>query len=312
MTLGFVADGLLYSRHRIPSGARMIATDGGDVHVRTSGDPAAPAIVLVPDGPFVVEHYDGLIARLSRDYFTVCFDLPGFGYSLPRVGYDHSFDAVVRVLEQVLDSMSLGRVTLAFTCANGFYALAFAARRPERVERLVLGQTPSFEAMMGWVEHVVPKPIRVPVAPGALGRARPARAGQARRRHHRRGAAGGAARQRRSGDARLRDHVAHGPSGLGAKVLGTDAVGWDRPFAVMRKAFHETGDATQIWDGHFAGREREVFIVQQLTNLESLPAHGFKVGFFPMKLAHCSAAPARVVAFLDSAELLRSSISRTG
>jgi pimeloyl-ACP methyl ester carboxylesterase len=163
MTLGFVTDGLLYSRHRIPSGARTIATDGGDVYVRTSGDPAAPAIVLVPDGPFVVEHYDGLIARLSRDYFTVCFDLPGFGYSLPRAGYDHSFDAVMRVLEQVLDSLSLGRVTLACTCANGFYALAFAARWPERVERLVLGQTPSLEAMIAWTERVVPKPIRVPV-----------------------------------------------------------------------------------------------------------------------------------------------------
>ena len=85
---------------------------------------------------------------------------------------------------------------------------------------------------------------------------------------------------------------------LGAKVLGTDALGWDRPFAAMRRAFRETGDQTQIWDGHFAGRDREVFIVQQLTNLASLPAHGFKVGFFPIKLAHCSAAPARVVAFV--------------
>jgi pimeloyl-ACP methyl ester carboxylesterase len=69
----------------------------------------------------------------------------------------------MRVLEQVLDSLSLGRVTLAFTCSNGFYALAFAARQSERVERLVLAQTPSFEAMMGWAERVVPKPIRVPV-----------------------------------------------------------------------------------------------------------------------------------------------------
>jgi kynurenine formamidase len=88
-------------------------------------------------------------------------------------------------------------------------------------------------------------------------------------------------------------------AGLGAKVLGTDAVGWDRPFFVMRRAFRDTKDATQIWDGHFAGREREVFIVQQLTNLQSLPAHGFSVGFFPIKLAHCSAAPARAVAFLQ-------------
>lgn len=89
---------------------------------------------------------------------------------------------------------------------------------------------------------------------------------------------------------------------LGAKVLGTDAVGWDRPFATMRKAFQETGDPKQIWDGHFAGREREVFIVQQLTNLQSLPPNGFKVGFFPIKLARCSAAPARVVAFVDTRE----------
>jgi kynurenine formamidase len=86
---------------------------------------------------------------------------------------------------------------------------------------------------------------------------------------------------------------------LGAKVLGTDALGWDRPFAVMRRAFQETKDPSQIWDGHFAGRDREVFIVQQLVNLQSLPPNGFKVGFFPIKLAGCSAAPARAVAFVD-------------
>lgn len=87
-------------------------------------------------------------------------------------------------------------------------------------------------------------------------------------------------------------------SGLGAKVLGTDALGWDRPFAAMRRAFRETGDPGEIWDGHFAGRDKEVFIVQQLSNLAALPPHGFKVGFFPLRLAGCSAAPARVVAFL--------------
>ena len=85
----------------------------------------------------------------------------------------------------------------------------------------------------------------------------------------------------------------------GAKVLGTDAFGWDRPFGVMAKAFRETGDRGEIWDGHFAGRDREVFIVQQLTNLGALPATDFKVGFFPIKIARASAAPARVVAFLE-------------
>jgi kynurenine formamidase len=86
---------------------------------------------------------------------------------------------------------------------------------------------------------------------------------------------------------------------LGATVLGTDALGWDRPFKVMREAFAASGDPSEIWDGHFAGREKEVFIIQQLTNLAALPSSGFKVGFFPLRLARCSASPARVVAFLS-------------
>jgi kynurenine formamidase len=87
-------------------------------------------------------------------------------------------------------------------------------------------------------------------------------------------------------------------AGLGAKVLGTDALGWDRPFAVLKSAFKQTGNRAEIWDGHFAGRDKEVFIVQQLTNLAALPSKGFKVGFFPLRLARCSASPARVVAFV--------------
>ena len=82
----------------------------------------------------------------------------------------------------------------------------------------------------------------------------------------------------------------------GAKVLGTDAIGWDRPFAVMTRQ-HQL-DGTPLWDGHKAIREREAFIVQKLTNLGALPLHGFHVGFFPLKLARASAAPARVVAFV--------------
>jgi kynurenine formamidase len=85
----------------------------------------------------------------------------------------------------------------------------------------------------------------------------------------------------------------------GATILGTDAFAWDRPFAVMRRLFQETKDRSQIWDGHYAIREREAFIVQKLENLGALPLRGFSVGFFPMKLAGMSAAPARVVAFID-------------
>lgn len=85
----------------------------------------------------------------------------------------------------------------------------------------------------------------------------------------------------------------------GATILGTDAVGWDLPFSTMARKFKETGDKSLLWDGHKAIVEREAFVVQQMTNLGALPLSGFMVGFFPIKLARCSAAPARVVAFVD-------------
>jgi kynurenine formamidase len=85
----------------------------------------------------------------------------------------------------------------------------------------------------------------------------------------------------------------------GATILGTDAVGWDLPFGLMTRKFKETGDKAVLWDGHKAIVEREAFIVQQMTNLAALPLSGFMVGFFPLKLARCSAAPARVVAFVN-------------
>jgi len=85
----------------------------------------------------------------------------------------------------------------------------------------------------------------------------------------------------------------------GAKILGTDCLGWDVPFTQIRKNFQETGDPSKIWEGHFAGRTAEVFIIQQMYDLAQLPPNGFKVGFFPLRLARCSASPARVVAFVE-------------
>ncbi len=87
----------------------------------------------------------------------------------------------------------------------------------------------------------------------------------------------------------------------GAKIVGTDALGWDRPFLAMIQDFLKSGDKRFIWEAHYAYRDVEVFVVQQLVNLDKLPGHGFKVSFFPMLLVGCGAAPARVVAFLGKA-----------
>lgn len=85
----------------------------------------------------------------------------------------------------------------------------------------------------------------------------------------------------------------------GVKVAGTDALGWDRPFPMMIKDYLQSRDKSYIWDAHFACRQAPIYIVQQLANLDKLPPCNFQVAFFPLKLVGASAAPARVVAFVN-------------
>jgi len=84
----------------------------------------------------------------------------------------------------------------------------------------------------------------------------------------------------------------------GVRVVGTDAPGWDRSFHYQAEEFQKTGDRSLIWEGHFAGIEREYYQMEKLANLDLLPAHGFKVCCFPVKIKGASAAWIRAVAIV--------------
>jgi pimeloyl-ACP methyl ester carboxylesterase len=141
---------------------QFIDTPVGSVRVYDSGADK-PCVVLVPDGPNVIEHYVRLIELLIPHVRVVCFDMPGFGHSLPNQNYDHSLDQGAAAVLGVLDALGVETSVLAFSCANGFYALRAAQKAPDRISCLVLAQTPSLNAMKRWVDRIIPKPLRIPV-----------------------------------------------------------------------------------------------------------------------------------------------------
>lgn len=63
---------------------KLLATQAGLLRVLDTGGPKNP-LLIVPDGPCVIEHYADLIDLLSPDFRVVCFDLPGFGFSYPSL-----------------------------------------------------------------------------------------------------------------------------------------------------------------------------------------------------------------------------------
>jgi kynurenine formamidase len=84
----------------------------------------------------------------------------------------------------------------------------------------------------------------------------------------------------------------------GVRVTGTDAWSWDAPFPHTAQRYARDGDPSVIWEGHRAGREIGYCHIEKLHNLESLPATGFEVACFPVKVEGGSAGWTRAVAIL--------------
>ncbi len=84
----------------------------------------------------------------------------------------------------------------------------------------------------------------------------------------------------------------------GVKVIGTDAVGFDRDFSSQAADFAADHDASKLWEAHRVGMTHEYFQIEKLANLGALPSRGFKVACFPVKITGASAGWVRPVAIL--------------
>lgn len=82
----------------------------------------------------------------------------------------------------------------------------------------------------------------------------------------------------------------------GVKLIGTDAVGFDRDFGSIAEDFARTGDRSLIWEAHRVGIDHEYFQIEKVANLDQLPPRGFVVASFPVKIRAASAGWCRTVA----------------
>jgi kynurenine formamidase len=84
----------------------------------------------------------------------------------------------------------------------------------------------------------------------------------------------------------------------GVKVIGIDAFSPDR---AVRASVGELidGHPERFLPVHMLGREREFCIVEKLANLSAIPAAGFRVCMFPVKVQRGSGGWCRAVALLS-------------
>ena len=98
---------------------------------------AGPPLVLLHGYPDNLQIWCELAPRLADRFAVIAPDWPGMGYSEAWPGGATPFHMADRLLA-LLDAWGLDRVALAGLDMGGQPALAFAARHPERVSRLVV------------------------------------------------------------------------------------------------------------------------------------------------------------------------------
>ena len=82
----------------------------------------------------------------------------------------------------------------------------------------------------------------------------------------------------------------------GIRVMGIDAWGWDGPLHLQAQEALERDEPGIFWAAHQC--DLPYSQIERLVNLGELPATGFQVACFPLKVVGASAAPARVVALV--------------
>ena len=115
-----------------PSGHRMHYVDEG------AGEP----IVFVHGNPAWSFEFRHLIARLRSEFRCVAPDHIGFGLSSQNDrGEDHHPESHANRFTSLLDHLGLRDLTLFLNDWGGPIGLDFARRHPDRVKRLVIGNT---------------------------------------------------------------------------------------------------------------------------------------------------------------------------
>ncbi len=130
-----------------PTASGQLHLDGYAVGYETFGDPALPAVLLLP--PWQIVHsriWKMQVPFLASRYQVITFDMPGNGCG-ERTTEDPAFE-YERVSHQavgVLDHLDIERATMIGYSRSCAYSLWLAVAVPARVERIVLlanGVTP--------------------------------------------------------------------------------------------------------------------------------------------------------------------------
>jgi pimeloyl-ACP methyl ester carboxylesterase len=120
-------------------GGSIVETDVVPANVKVEGE--GPPVLLIHGFAAAIDWWDEIAPALAKQHRVIRLDLIGHGgTAAPRDGY--SIERQAELAAAVLDKLGVDRVTVIGHSMGGEVAVALAARRPERINKLVLIDSP--------------------------------------------------------------------------------------------------------------------------------------------------------------------------
>jgi pimeloyl-ACP methyl ester carboxylesterase len=121
------------------SGGQIMQTDIVPANVRVEG--TGPTMVLIHGFGAAIDWWDEIAPSLAADHRVVRIDLIGHGgTAAPASGY--FIERQAQLVSSVLDRLGVDRFTVVGHSMGGEVATALATMKPERIERMILIDSP--------------------------------------------------------------------------------------------------------------------------------------------------------------------------
>ncbi len=150
----------------------LIDMGGFRLHVRDSGNRAAPVIIMLHGFGSSLHTFEPWARALESEYRVIRFDLPGSGLSDPDPSGVYTDVRSMEILVQLMDRLEVQSANLIGNSIGGRLAWRFAASHPDRVMKLILispdgyaspgfeyGRRPEIPAVMNLMRFVLPKTL---------------------------------------------------------------------------------------------------------------------------------------------------------
>ncbi len=121
----------------------FLDTPAGQLHYRTAG--RGTPVLLLHQTPRSSDEYRDVLPLLAGEFRAIALDTVGFGDSYRPAG-PYTIEGFARGALDLLDGLGIARAAVVGHHTGAVIAAELAAAHPDRVERLVLSNSPYVDA----------------------------------------------------------------------------------------------------------------------------------------------------------------------